>query len=175
MFLFVMLFVPITLFCMERQHTELSIDISRRSPFVEGDDYTPSPRDDDELCEFAMSSFDHPDLDVIKHVKPHLKEILKKKRSLPYLPDYESNADVIRRIKSSPIISENDTNDMQKFVLQAIDKAFSEKEEIIEAKQKRIKEKYSGSKTAVIAAVTGVVSTCITAGCSALVAIYGRS
>ena len=170
-FLFVIIFGTMGLFSMERQETEraqtaLTINTEYRSPF---DDSNHSQDDEDELCDIAMQRFES----LGQYVKPYLKNMLKEPSESPMRRDH-SNAQILRKIKSGEDHGHYLNEVVHEMVVKATSQAFIEKEQELAIKEQRIKEKYSGKKTAAIAAITATISTVITTICTVVVTINSK-
>lgn len=174
----IFLLLPINLYCMQRQDSTVNYATAAMaeatSPFGATSNSSVKSEEDD-LCDFAMAKFLHPNIDVDRHIRPFLKGMLNKKNESSQSEDVPLNVDILRRVRSGDnqsVVNEAAINEM---VTKAIHEAFEEKEKMLLEKEKRIKEKYSGKKTASIAAMTGFISTIVTTICATLVTLNAKS
>lgn len=179
-------------FSMERQGSIVNVDSPRRSPFGSGNEESSQSEasDEEDLCEFAMSKYLAGITGVDRYLKTSLRSMLQDKPPLsPGLAHASSNAELLRRarLSSMPVDSQDSAalsgNDQRIYdmILRAMHKSVEEKESILQEKERlltlkeqRIKEKYSGKKTAAIATITGTITTTIAAICTAFITIGSK-
>jgi hypothetical protein len=174
MLLIILLLIHSVLFSMEREETIVISPHEVSSPYGVASSAT-SMSEEDDLCDFAMSKLLHPCVDVTKYIKPHLKEMLTKKNDSFKGNVQETNVDILRKVRSQDNQCSAHDQAINEMVAKAIHKAFEEKEKILEAKERRIKEKYSGKKTATIAGITGFISTIVTTICATMITLSSKS
>jgi len=194
-YLFLLVSIVFSSLCsMDRQVSVVSVDSDsrRHSPFgdVESAGSTQHSSDEDDLCDFAMSRYLQGIPGIDRYLKPFLKPLLHDAPLSPDLRHSSSNADILRAAKnsvpeqkdeklpSSMSISDQRMYDM---IVKAMHGAVEEKEKVLIQKERelalreaRIKQKYSGKKTAAIAAITGTVSTIVTTICATMVSLNSK-
>lgn len=127
----------------------------------------------EDLCEVALSIFmKRTDSDLAKYIKPHLKSVIQEATSSPDSDD--DNSPSPKRIIKSWVrkpdsVKNTPRDDMDEVVLAAVQKAFEEKEALIQKKEKKIEGMFSKKSTALI---TTVVSALVTIT-SSLGSVYG--
>lgn len=151
----------------------------------------------DDLCDFAINRYIPTIPGISKYLKPFLRPMLEE--PAPHSPDAlelprtKSNVEVLRRVRelsegsptaqaavsdsmSDHAISKRDQR-VYDMIVKAMHGAIEERERLVQQKEyelelreARIKEKYSGKKTAMIAGVTGAVTTI----CSTLITLYSK-
>lgn len=200
LFLFVFVFANIALFSMDRQYSAFSIESQKRSPFGSEPDvnsHQSSSSEEDDLCDFAISKYVSGIAGVEKYIKPFLKPLLQDAPLSPDLRHNTSNADILRTAKASErdnscmaaqaqdvkAPSSLSVNDQRVYdmIVKAMHSAVEDKERELAEKERqlvlreaRIREKYSGKKTAAIAAATGTISTIVTTICATMVTLNSK-
>ncbi len=134
-----------------------------------------SPLDDDGFCDAAISMWRRPEQSELdRYIKPHLKRVLKQRSPSNEDISYECNSEVVRKIKSGEDNYEMHEKRIHEMMVDSIRQAFAEKEHALQLKEARIKEKYSGKKTATIAVIASICSTICGSICSVVVALKSK-
>lgn len=186
---------------MERQPSALSVVTNSpiNDTFGEFDGLFSSAGspDEDELCDFAINRYASGAPGIDRYLKPFLKKLLKDSPPHSHLRR-GSNADVLRATKNNAAspkesvpdlapsalsvlsISDNDQR-MYDMIVKAMhgaieerEKALEEKERILILKEERIRQKYSGKKTAIIASAAATISTIVTTICATMVTLNSK-
>ena len=173
MLLIILLLFSFCSFSMDHQNSSVIVSGEVNSPFGSRD-LSESRSEEDDLCEIAMARYVNPSFDLSRYIKPHLRNLLQETHESPYLDRHESNAEILRRIRSGEDqygVNEQRIHDM---VMRAMYQSFEERDRDLEYRNARIKEKYSRKKTAIIAAVVGAASTIVTTICATLITLNSK-
>jgi len=183
LFLFVIFLIPVISLTMERQETVISVPsnstidsgysgtvVLGHRPVNSSNDVSDSSdsviQDESDLCDFAMARYGS----IRRHVEPHLKMMLRDTDNSPLTMECHSHAETLRRIRSGETVESVDNHQViNDIVMKAMIMAFDEKEKELAARERRIKEKYSGKKTAAIAAITATVATIVSTICTTII------
>ena len=152
-----------------REPAGLSID-SNDNVSIDMQDKVSSEED---LSEAVLSTFmRRTDANVARYIKPHLTSVIKQAASSPESDDDNSPSPhkVIKTwVKRPDSIKNTSRSDMDEVILAAVEKAFEEKEALLEKKEKKIEGMFSKKSTALITALTTAVVTIA----SSLGSVYG--
>lgn len=173
MFYILLLLLNMNSYSMDRQHGSAMVSIVGNSPF-ELREPSGSESEEDDLCEVAMARYRNQNFDFSKYIKPHLRNLLQEVHESPHLNRHESNAEILRRIRSGEDQYENSEQRIHEMVMRAMYQSFEERDQMISSREARIREKYSGKKTAIIATITGTLSTIVTTICATLITISAK-
>lgn len=136
-------------------------------------DMQPKISSEEDLSEVVLSTFmRRTDANVAKYIKPHLTSVIKQVASSPESDDDDSPSPikVIKTwVKRPDSVKNTSRSDMDEVILAAVEKAFEEKEALLEKKEKKIEGMFSKKSTMLI---TTVVSALVTVA-SSLGSVYG--
>lgn len=143
--------------------TVLSIDTNDTPPSIKARHVVSNVQSGEDLCEIALSTFmRRTDSDLAKYIKPHLKSVIEEVASSPESDDDDSPSPkrIIKKwVKSLDSVRNTPRPEMDEVILAAVQKAFEEKEALIEKKEKKIEGMFSKKSTALITTVVSVVVT----------------
>lgn len=117
---------------------------------------------EEELCETVLSSFmKKTDSNLTKYIKPHLVSIIKEATSSPDSDDDSpSPKKIVRKLASNPAQARiAPKQELDEVVLAAVQKAFEEKEALLEKKSAKIDRMFSKKATLLISAGVSIVLT----------------
>lgn len=116
----------------------------------------------EELCDAALHTFMRKtDSDLAKYIRPHLVSVIKEATSSPESDNDEpSPRKVVRKWAGSPDAVKNaPKSDLDEVILQAVQKAFEEKESEIAKKSEKIERMFSKKGTALITTTVAALVT----------------